>query len=1111
MKSGMTISRASFLGMVVVSWISIILVGGAWISYMFYGFHVESERLRERHFTTQRTLVRNEVEKGRELVQLIRRANLDALLQKNELRANAAIVLGRSLAGLKSPGMSDQDVREAVAEVVAAESPGSSGLYVARGKTVYLLSPFPDWLDQAEALSQIEEGLKGVRFGTRQLSVGPPDGLERSTLVVSVRLTGDGSMRIVSGASLEEAEEATKLEVIRRLEAIRYGAGGSLFGGTWRGHALIGPAKGKNMWEVTDVNGAKIVQELVAAAKRGGDYVSYVMPAIAGQRHTDKISYATSISDWEWYLGAGVYVDDIETTIERNRTELIQDIYYQAGIIVVGLGLLSLFALAISRRLSMRMKANIQSFTGVWNSASSTGIKIDPESLYYGEFKELAVAANHMSSERQVAEDALEQSARRFRTLVSNIPGIVYHCHNDAGWTMDFISDHVFEITGYPASNFVGDEAQPFDSIIHPDDRKWVADKVADDVKHRRPFAVEYRVVKADGEIRWLTERGRALYSEEGEPEWLDGAIFDFTDRKNAEEEYYTHLHFLETIDRVDRTMHKATDMDAMLSDALETVRQAFGSDRAWLLFPCAPDSPTFRVPMERTAPGYPGAMERDMEVPMHGEMEDVVRDALESSEPLAYDPDSGRSVPRALFEMFGVQSQLVLAVHPNLGKPWLLGMHSCREARVWSRDDQRLFKEVGRRIAEGLNAALMLSELAESEEKFRTFSEQTMLGLCVVQDNRVIFANKAYVDIFETTAEEMMSLPPGGFIKYVHPDDRKFLMEQARKKQEGDPDVVPSYVWRALTETGRVRWVEIHSRTAQVNGRNADLISLVDITDKKMAEENLEKVIADRTHDLAQKASLLEEANAHLLQLDELKSSFLTTVSHDLRTPLTSVLGFAKLVRKDLQKTIGSDGPLDKKQERIIDNLSVMETEGRRLTQLIDEFLELTAIQADTAQWDEKYSSIEKCISRAVKKSELLMEEESLVDLSLEIKGDLPHMTVDPDRFEKMLGILLDNAIKYTREGQIVVTAISPDGKKLELSVADTGKGMPEGELHAIFEPFHQVELGDTLVDEIKGSGLGLAMCRQIVKRYGGTIHAESTLGEGSTFFVSLPGDPVV
>src|SRR4051812_41354434 len=121
------------------------------------------------------------------------------------------------------------------------------------------------------------------------------------------------------------------------------------------------------------------------------------------------------------------------------------------------------------------------------------------------------------------------------RSLVDNIPGALYRCACDDDWTMEWLSDEIEEISGYPASDFIGSAVRTFASIEHPDDRAYVARSVMESVATGRPFALEYRIVRRDGGLRWVLERGLAQQSGDGRW-WLDGAIFDVTARRAAEQ-----------------------------------------------------------------------------------------------------------------------------------------------------------------------------------------------------------------------------------------------------------------------------------------------------------------------------------------------------------------------------------------------------------------------------------------------------------------------------------------------------------------------------------------------------------------------------------------------
>jgi PAS domain S-box-containing protein len=138
-------------------------------------------------------------------------------------------------------------------------------------------------------------------------------------------------------------------------------------------------------------------------------------------------------------------------------------------------------------------------------------------------------------TDRVRAMEAVQRGEARFRTLLSNIPGAIYRCALDADWDMEFISDNIELVSGYPASDFVLSAVRSYASIIHPDDREGVEAIVNDAVAKREPFVLEYRITRADGRERWVHEKGQGVRDARGEVLWLDGAIFDITDRKEAE------------------------------------------------------------------------------------------------------------------------------------------------------------------------------------------------------------------------------------------------------------------------------------------------------------------------------------------------------------------------------------------------------------------------------------------------------------------------------------------------------------------------------------------------------------------------------------------------
>lgn len=278
-----------------------------------------------------------------------------------------------------------------------------------------------------------------------------------------------------------------------------------------------------------------------------------------------------------------------------------------------------------------------------------------------------------------------------------------------------------------------------------------------------------------------------------------------------------------------------------------------------------------------------------------------------------------------------------------------------------------------------------------------------------------------------------------------------------------------------------------------------------------KSHSQNLEDIVARRTAELAEQTLELEEANKRLLELDKLKSELLSTVSHDMRTPLTSIIGFAKLVKKDLSiisKTITQeDETVLRRSDRSLTNLDIICKEGKRLTRLINDFLDLSRIESGKMEWQDTEVVPGLLVDIAVEA--VHGEYEALDDVALvvEMEENLPTLNCCIDRIVQVLINLLNNAAKFTNRGTVTICVARHDDM-VRFSVKDTGKGVTEVNLEKIFDKFYKIEGSDTLDAGLppRGSGLGLAICREIVQHYEGRIWAESEVGKGSVFYFELP-----
>jgi len=154
--------------------------------------------------------------------------------------------------------------------------------------------------------------------------------------------------------------------------------------------------------------------------------------------------------------------------------------------------------------------------------------------------KEIDILEHSFNSmARQVKEsfDALRKSEERFRSLVANIPGAIYRCQCNSDWTMDYISDAIETISGYSAADFMENRIRTYSSIIHSDDRDLFEIILNHGIATQEPYLLDYRVLHRDGSIRWVYEQGQPVFDDDQNPLYLDGAIFDITNRKKAEED----------------------------------------------------------------------------------------------------------------------------------------------------------------------------------------------------------------------------------------------------------------------------------------------------------------------------------------------------------------------------------------------------------------------------------------------------------------------------------------------------------------------------------------------------------------------------------------------
>jgi PAS domain S-box-containing protein len=357
-------------------------------------------------------------------------------------------------------------------------------------------------------------------------------------------------------------------------------------------------------------------------------------------------------------------------------------------------------------------------------------------------------------------------------------------------------------------------------------------------------------------------------------------------------------------------------------------------------------------------------------------------------------------------------------------------------------------------------------------EETYRLLVLNFPVPIYILRNGVFCFVNPQFQTDTGYSENELIGQPS---MNLVHPDDRLAVRSNAVTLLKSRK--VSNYEYRIVCKNGNIRWVvETIISIPYAKGR-AVLGTLVDLTERKIIETALEK------------------ANERLKEIDRLKDNFLSMVSHELRTPLTSIQSFTDILLK-----------YDENKETRQEFLGIIKEESERLTRLINDFLDISKIQAGRMQWKTAELSIAEVIQSAVSAAKGLIESARL-ELKIDIQPDLPQVLGDRDRLIQVITNLLGNAYKFTPEGGRITLKARTDNEDRDMvivSLTDTGAGIAPENYQLIFESFGRV--GQAVKDRPKGTGLGLSICKKIIENYRGKIWVESTLGRGSTFFFTLP-----
>jgi PAS domain S-box-containing protein len=368
---------------------------------------------------------------------------------------------------------------------------------------------------------------------------------------------------------------------------------------------------------------------------------------------------------------------------------------------------------------------------------------------------------------------------------------------------------------------------------------------------------------------------------------------------------------------------------------------------------------------------------------------------------------------------------------------------------------------------------------LLESEEKFRAMIENTTDNITIFdRENNYKYVSPSVVRTAGMDLEQAAEIIGSPVHNVVHRDDIGKVRHAIRQawRQPGETVFLSEY--RAILPGGADLHLEaLVTALPNVPGVDGVVINSRDISARKKAETDL--TIAKNEAEAASMA----------------KSQFLSSMSHELRTPMNAILGFSQLLDQD------SVEPLSQRHQEFVDEIL---RSGHHMLELIGDVLDLAKIESDDISFDMEVQSprplIETCLTMIAASAD-----QKGIDIQCQYpKCDLPLIKVDALRFKQALLNLLSNAVKYNRpDGRVTLECNSGANGIIHVSVSDNGPGIPEDLRDKVFEPFDRLgaEASDT-----PGTGIGLTVTKQLVELMGGSVGFESTVGEGTTFWINLP-----
>ena len=640
------------------------------------------------------------------------------------------------------------------------------------------------------------------------------------------------------------------------------------------------------------------------------------------------------------------------------------------------------------------------------------------------------------------------ESEERYRQLADAMAQIVWTAGPDGRAT--YYNRRWFEYTGLEPRRPEGDE---WISVLHADDLAPTLERRRQTLESGEVFEIQYRFRGADGVYRWHLGRAVPIRNAEGEIDFWVGTATDIDAQKRIEQ---TQDFLLRAGEELAASLDYEHTLQAVARLAVPEIAdwcavdllEEDGHIRSLALEHADAAKVAFARELQERHPPEPDSLRGPARVIASGEPELAPEISEEMLQAVAVD-----ELHLELLRELGLRSHMCVPLLVRDKPVGAFTFVAAESGRRFGTDDLRIAEELARRAATAVDNARLYREAEERAQATRV--------LAAIGDGVALLDSDRVVRLWNQAAEEITGIP-----------GREIL---------GRPmaDVLPSFEQNAarVPVAAAPGPATAAPLPYEVRGREVWLsISGVDF------EDGIVYAFRDLTEERA---------------LEEMRQDLVATVSHELRTPLAAIYGSALTLRRD---DIGLDDPVRRKL------LNVLVEESGRLAEIVNDLL--LAGQLDAGGLDVRVGQCDayELVREVVENAQTLLPDGVSVTL-VPPKSEPPPVLADGGQLRQVLTNVLENAIKYSPDGGDVTLTLEPADSFLRFAVADRGLGIPPTEHARIFEKFYRLD--PHMTRGIGGTGLGLYICRELVRRVGGRIWVEPNGDRGSVFFVEIPLAP--